>query len=725
MNLQITIDGHSLSVEKGTTILQAARKNDIYIPTLCDLPGLTSRGNCRMCIVEIQGKTFTPAACTALVENEMVVQTNSPKVQALRSELLQMLLAEHPCSCLICPENSNCEECMVTLRKSGVTTGCRSCPKDGQCELQDLVKHLGIQQVSYPVHYHMLTPEKFDPFFDRDYNLCILCGRCITNCDERHFTNIISYTQRGNSTVVGTAFNRSHLDAGCTFCGSCVEVCPVGALTEKTRKWDGKPQAEILTTCPLCSVGCQMRLLSRGGRIIGSLPDHSTGTGSLCVEGRFGFVELLNHPDRLKQPQRTVGEYQLKIEWDLAIQQAAEKLKACSPDRFQMILSSDLSNEDLYIAHKFAQKVMGTAPQTSSVHPYSAEDWARFLLLLKQAQPLSVLEDAGAILSLGVDGKYAQSVLEVAIHRARMRGAGLVTVHPFDHSLGLFADEWLRPAPGDPTQHMVRILADVVGEAGMYKYALAVSDQREQVNHAAQILREAKNPVVLLGTEFLIHLDMQELAPAVQALLDVTGARLVLIPQEGNLAGALLFASLFPAPVQEKPSPDLIYLIGVDAPDDLPGSSEVIYQNIFQSSNAKAVSLQLPSAAFSETNGTTVDHGNRVAIMNQAVQPPDGALPTWEILVSIARRMGVDGFDFTSEEDIRKEIESLLPGFKQGEIVPWDKVPTPEDSFSQMRIEPAVSHAYMGQPLKQRVAGLRDLEKHQMNKEWAVNVQHS
>ena len=156
MSLQITIDGRSLCVEAGKTVLQAAHESGIEIPTLCNYPGLTSHGSCRMCIVEIEGRSNTPTACTTPVEDGMVVQTDSSNVRALRLEMFKLLLSEHPASCLFCEEKNHCDECMVTLRKTGVVTGCRSCPDDGQCELQVLADRLQAAEGGYPVRYRML-----------------------------------------------------------------------------------------------------------------------------------------------------------------------------------------------------------------------------------------------------------------------------------------------------------------------------------------------------------------------------------------------------------------------------------------------------------------------------------------------------------------------------------------------------------------------------------------
>jgi formate dehydrogenase alpha subunit len=176
--MTVTIDNRVINVERGLTILQAAERNDIYIPTLCAHKDLTPFGGCRMCIVEVEKMRGFPTSCTTPVEDGMIVRTQTAQLQAERMEILRLILSEHPSSCLVCDEQDECKEYSGTIRKVGVTTGCRYCPNDGQCELHDVAEKMGIKEIGYPVYYRGFPVKKDDPFFDRDYNLCILCGRC-------------------------------------------------------------------------------------------------------------------------------------------------------------------------------------------------------------------------------------------------------------------------------------------------------------------------------------------------------------------------------------------------------------------------------------------------------------------------------------------------------------------------------------------------------------------
>jgi formate dehydrogenase alpha subunit len=358
-NITLTINGQAVEATKGMTVLEAAQAAGIYIPTLCHYPDLEPYGGCRLCVVEIENMRGLPTACTTPATDGMSVTTESPAINEVRRTSLELLLSNHPCECLECHRRERCGPFDICLRHVAVTDRCVVCPSNGNCELQKVVDYVGVHELRISKDTRTLPVDSSNPFFNIDRNRCILCARCVRACQEITGVGAIDMAYRGYTMKVATFGDTPLMDSICHSCGECMVRCPVGALTPKETF---HPEHEVKTICPYCGVGCQMYLGVQDNQVVSVRGDEAgpANQGRLCVKGRFGIAEFVNHPQRLTSPLiRKNGQLE-EASWEEALALVADKLGNYREDELAVISSAKSTNEDNYVMQKFARAVLGT-----------------------------------------------------------------------------------------------------------------------------------------------------------------------------------------------------------------------------------------------------------------------------------------------------------------------------------------------------------------------------
>jgi len=363
----IIIDDNKLEFNSGETILEVAHRNNIFIPTLCRLKGASPTGRCGMCVVEIKDSDDLTRACITPASNNMIIYTESLKVINKRKKAITKLLSMGNHNCAIRDFHAkDWTSFQLKVLKKDATD--QLCPAWGDCELQDLAYKYQVQTRDIPISESSFPIERANPFIIRDFSRCILCGRCVKACREIQVNNAIDFGDNETSGKIIAGSDVALKDSDCVFCGECVEACPVGALVhEKSIKKQRSVKIEkTRTTCSFCGVGCQIELSVQNNKIINinsAGRDIVPNNGSLCVKGRFGF-DFVNSSERLTSPMIKKNGKLETATWEQAIDVVASKFisikKESGSDSIGVLTSARFTNEENYIAQKFARAVLKT-----------------------------------------------------------------------------------------------------------------------------------------------------------------------------------------------------------------------------------------------------------------------------------------------------------------------------------------------------------------------------
>jgi len=701
--IKLEINGREVTAPAGITVLRAAELNGIYIPTLCSHKDLSPFGGCRLCIVEIEGIRGYPLSCYTTAANGMKVRTDTVAIQDIRREVLQLILSEHPASCLICPESEECKNFMGTVRKAGVTSGCRYCPNDNQCELQEVVKKLEVTDINYPIYYRGFETERSDPFYDRDYNICILCGRCVRMCQEMRGTAVLAFNWRGPKATVGPAFGRNHIEAGCEFCGACVAVCPTGALAEKASKWDGKPDGMMQATCPYCAIGCRLELWHKDGRFSKAIPvvESPVNDGQACLKGRFCMGEVSHHFERARKPMMRQDDFWKEVTWDEALDKVTEKLKGLQQGEFAMVISPDCTNESLYVAQKFTRMVMGTNSIDSTARWSLGGDIGLWARLFRKPISIQSIKKSTRILAIGLDTRFNFSIIGVEIRKALQKGAKLVTVDPRDSNLARYADVWLQPHPGMEGAILYALIKGMEGKkAGFTRTAENAGVDEKALEDATKLLKAEGLMTVVLGPAVFRYSANRELIKSLVSLTGFKDANIIPLYNGANTRGVIEMGALpemlpgaqwtgdenvvetieeawggkLPADkgitvdelISGHERPKVLYLVGAVPFFKRPDCDFLIVQDIYEPDFD--VDLFLPASSFLEAAGTLINVEGRVQDSPRLEKLPESVIfgrsrPDWWTLIQLAGKLGAKGFNYETEDDILNEIAPLVRGF--------------------------------------------------------------
>jgi NADH-quinone oxidoreductase subunit G len=650
----LTIDGKQVTVPEGTLVVDAAKRIGVDIPVFCYHPKMEPVGMCRMCLVEIgrpavdraTGEVvreaddspkimFSPkleTACTTPVSDGMVVVGTSDKVKAGREDILEFLLTSHPLDCPVCD-------------------------KGGECPLQNLTMGFGPgeSRFIYDEKMHLAKHVPLGELIFLDRERCIQCARCVRFQDVIADDPVIGFYQRGRSLEIVT-YSEPGFDS--YFSGNTTDICPVGALTTAdfrfgARPWELNASASICSQCPVgCNITFNIRREAKAGgkwviKRVMPRQNESVNEIWICDKGRFGY-HFTESPERLTQPLvRKNGEL-TQASWDEALGLVASRFREAEAGLLTLA-SGRLSNEDLFNLNQLTSEMGGV----SALYTHMAGGDLVAQVGLSPGTNFSDIGADSAILVVASDLHEEAPVWWLRLKQAAQRGAKLIVLNPRSTRLDKFAQYVLRYPYGSEAAAVLAMVNSLSAKRPNLPEAVNALSRSPELQAAAKALAEAKNVVVLFGSEGTSLETSQALAQACANLLITTdhigrpNNGLIPVWQRANDQGAWDMGF--------RPLPDLaaamksaraLYVVGADPAGDDPGLAEtgdfLVVQELFLTDTAKLADVVLPAQAYTEREGTYTSGERRVQRFYPAVLERPGSKADFAIAGQIGLLLGLD-----------------------------------------------------------------------------------